>query len=106
PRAIFSLSDAWDDEEDHPMEKLDVLEDRRSPDTLALLQRRDVMDHLLRSLTEKEQYILRLYYEQNLTMREIGELLSLTESRVCQIHSNVMERLRRRFHAVKSSLFA
>ncbi len=106
PRAIFSLSDAWDDEEDHPMEKLDVLEDRRSPDTLALLQRRDVMDHLLRSLTEKEQYILRLYYEQNLTMREIGELLSLTESRVCQIHSNVMERLRRRFQAVKASLFA
>ncbi|HET6202723.1 MAG TPA: FliA/WhiG family RNA polymerase sigma factor [Planctomycetota bacterium] len=106
PRAIFSLSDAWDDEEDHPMEKLDVLEDRKSPDTLALLQRRDVMDHLLRTLTEKEQYILRLYYEQNLTMREIGELLSLTESRVCQIHSNVMERLRRRFLNVKSSLFS
>jgi RNA polymerase sigma factor for flagellar operon FliA len=106
PRAIFSLSDAWDDEEDHPMEKLDVLEDRKGPDALAVLQHRDVMDHLLASLTDKEQYILRLYYEQNLTMREIGELLSLTESRVCQIHSNVMERLRRRFEHAKTSLLA
>lgn len=104
PRAIFSLSDAWDDEEDHPMEKIDVLEDRKGPDPVAQLHRQDVMDRLLSSLTPKEQYILRLYYEQNLTMREIGELLSLTESRVCQIHSNVMERLKRQFEKIRTTL--
>jgi RNA polymerase sigma factor for flagellar operon FliA len=104
PKAIFSLSDAWDEEEDHPMEKIDVLEDHREPDPVGVLQRKDVMDRLLAPLTEKERYILRLYYEQALTMREIGELLSLTESRVCQIISNVTARLRNQFAQTKAAL--
>jgi hypothetical protein len=45
--------DAWDDEEDHPMEKLDVLEDRRSPDTIGLLQRRDVIGELTRPVRQE-----------------------------------------------------
>ena len=49
---------------------------------------------MTRSLTKKERLILVMYYYEGLTMREIGEILELTESRVCQIHSNVMSRLK------------
>ena len=46
------------------------------------------------SLTKKERLIILMYYYEGLTMREIGEIMELTESRVCQIHSNVMARLK------------
>ncbi|TAJ23553.1 MAG: sigma-70 family RNA polymerase sigma factor [Planctomycetota bacterium] len=58
------------------------------------LNRRDLMLFLTKSLSDKERFIISMYYEKGLTMREIGELLALTESRVCQIHSNVMNRLK------------
>ena len=45
-------------------------------------------------LTKKERLIILMYYYEGLTMREIGEIMELTESRVCQIHSNVMARLK------------
>ena len=52
------------------------------------------MKYMTKSLTHKEQFIIEQYYQLGHTMREIGEMLALTESRVCQIHSNVMSRLR------------
>jgi RNA polymerase sigma factor for flagellar operon FliA len=55
-----------------------------------------MMEVLTRSLSEKERRILYMYYIDNLNLREIGEQLSLTESRVCQIHGNVIKRLRDR----------
>ena len=56
--------------------------------------RRDLMMYITRSLTHKERFIIEQYYQVGHTMREIGEMLALTESRVCQIHSNVMARLK------------
>lgn len=47
-------------------------------------------------LPEREQLVLSLYYEQELTLREIGAVLSVSESRVCQIHGQAMLRLRSR----------
>ena len=52
------------------------------------------MDTVTRNLTKKERLIIIMYYYEGLTMREIGEIMQLTESRVCQIHSNVMGRLK------------
>ena len=46
--------------------------------------------------SRKERHILQMYYLEGLTLREIGAMLSITESRVCQIHSNVIKRLRQR----------
>jgi hypothetical protein len=67
-----------------------VLEDRRAVDPIGELNKRDMMHFLTRSLTHKERFIIEQYYQVGHTMREIGEMLALTESRVCQIHSNVM----------------
>lgn len=94
-KTMFSLSDKWEDrDEDSGIEKVDVLEDRKSIDPITELHRRDMLHFLTRSLTHKERFIIEQYYHVGHTMREIGEMLSLTESRVCQIHSNVMGRLK------------
>ena len=94
-KAMYSLSEKWDDGDDgDAVEKLDILEDRTAIDPVNELNRRDLMKYMTKSLTHKEQFIIEQYYQLGHTMREIGEMLALTESRVCQIHSNVMSRLR------------
>lgn len=94
-KAMFSLSEKWDDRDDESaVEKVDVLEDRRAIDPIGELHKRDMMHYLTKSLSHKERFIIEQYYQVGHTMREIGEMLALTESRVCQIHSNVMARLK------------
>lgn len=50
----------------------------------------------INGLPERERLILSLYYEQELNLREIGAVLGITESRVCQVHGQAMVRLRAR----------
>ncbi|MBI5851133.1 MAG: FliA/WhiG family RNA polymerase sigma factor [Planctomycetes bacterium] len=94
-RAMFSLSEKWDDgDDDKDMEKVEILADQKCEDPMQTIHQRDLFEVMTRSLTKKERLILVMYYYEGLTMREIGEILELTESRVCQIHSNVMSRLK------------
>lgn len=94
-KAIFSLSEKWDDgDEEKEMEKVEILADRKSTNPLDTVQQSDALDMITSSLTKKERLIVIMYYYEGLTMREIGEIMELTESRVCQIHSNVMMRLK------------
>jgi RNA polymerase sigma factor for flagellar operon FliA len=46
------------------------------------------------ALPEREKLMMSLYYEQDLNLREIGEVMGVTESRVCQLHSQAVARLR------------
>ncbi|MCC7011376.1 MAG: FliA/WhiG family RNA polymerase sigma factor [Planctomycetes bacterium] len=94
-KTMFSLSERWDDrDDDNPMEKVEIVEDKSAVDPIGELNRRDLMIYITKSLTHKERFIIEQYYQVGHTMREIGEMLALTESRVCQIHSNVMSRLK------------
>jgi len=94
-KTMYSLSERWDDrDDDGSMEKVEIVEDKDAIDPIGELNRRDVMNYITRSLTHKERFIIEQYYQVGHTMREIGEMLGLTESRVCQIHSNVMSRLK------------
>jgi len=94
-KAMFSLSEKWEDhDDDGGTEKLDVLQDHSSTDPFREMNRSDLLHFVTRSLTHKERFIIEQYYQVGHTMREIGEMLALTESRVCQIHSNVMGRLK------------
>ncbi|MFT7484177.1 MAG: RNA polymerase sigma factor for flagellar operon FliA [Candidatus Paceibacteria bacterium] len=94
-KAMFSLSEKWEDhDDDNATEKLDILEDQNACDPFRELNRADLLMFITRSLTHKERFIIEQYYQVGHTMREIGEMLALTESRVCQIHSNVMGRLK------------
>ncbi|MDA0931972.1 MAG: FliA/WhiG family RNA polymerase sigma factor [Planctomycetota bacterium] len=94
-RAMFSLSEKWDDgEDDKDMEKVEILADQKCEDPFQTTHQRDLFEVMTRSLTKKERLIVLMYYHEGLTMREIGEIMELTESRVCQIHSNVVARLK------------
>lgn len=46
------------------------------------------------SLNEKEKLVVSLYYYEELTLKEIGEVLNLTESRICQIHTSILNKLK------------
>lgn len=92
-KTMFSLSEKWEDD-DGSVEKVEVLEDKNAQDPVGEMNRRDLMGFITRALTHKERFIIEQYYQYGHTMREIGEMLALTESRVCQIHSNVMSRLK------------
>ena len=66
----------------------------------AYLAERAEMEHLLRqaidTLPERERTVLHLYYYEELTLREIGEVLGVTESRVSQLHTKAILRLKAR----------
>jgi len=94
-RQITSINERWNEhDDDSSMEKIDVVEDASSVDPIKEMNKRDMLKYITRSLTHKEQFIIEQYYQIGHPMREIGEMLALTESRVCQIHSNVMSRLK------------
>lgn len=103
-KTIFSLSEKWDDgDEEKEMEKIEILADRKSVDPVDTIQQSDALEMITSSLTKKERLIILMYYYEGLTMREIGEIMELTESRVCQIHSNVMARLKAQLERVQGA---
>jgi RNA polymerase sigma factor for flagellar operon FliA len=92
---VVSLTEKWqDNDQDKSVRTIDLLEDRRQDGPIEELQRKDVMEVLSKELTVKERMIVILYYFEELTMREIGLTLDLSESRVCQLHSRIVARLR------------
>lgn len=59
-------------------------------------QFREAMAAAIAALPERERLVLSLYYDQELDLREIGEILEVSESRVCQIHGQAVLRVRAR----------
>lgn len=75
----------------------DILEDVNSENpfaSLKLMETRHVISDSITSLPEKERLVISLYYYEDLNMKEIGGILGITESRVCQIHTKAVMRLR------------
>lgn len=62
-------------------------------------QRRNYLSEAISSLSEREQVVLSLYYDKEMTLKEIGEVLGVSESRVCQIHGESTMRLRGRMES-------
>ena len=101
PKTMFSLSEKLDEsDDDRDMEKVEIIEDKKGCDPVQSLHQQDVLEIITSNLTKKERLIVIMYYYEGLTMREIGDIMSLTESRVCQIHSNVMGRLKTQLDAI------
>ena len=71
-----------------------VLEDRRAEEPWAGLSRQDVFEYVTKDLQPKERMIITLYYYEGLTMKDIGSIFGVTESRVCQIHKRILKQLR------------
>ncbi len=84
--------------------EIDVLEDKRGRNPISEIQKRDLKDVITRGLTRAEKLVLVLYYYEEMTMKEIGATLDLSESRVSQLHSAVLTRLKSQLEAKRREL--
>ncbi len=73
---------------------METVEDKRARDPLFTAQKHELVEYLTKGLSRKERLILLLYYYEELTFKEIGASLGLSESRVSQLHSKLIFRLR------------
>lgn len=74
--------------------EIDVIRDESQTNPVVDIQRRDLKDLITRGLSRAERLIVILYYYEGMTMKEIGATLDLSESRVSQMHSSILERLK------------
>ncbi len=81
--------------------EIDVIKDQRSEDPLLEAQKRDLKNLLTKGLTRAERLIIVLYYYEEMTMKEIGATLDLSESRVSQMHSSIVARLKAQMNTRK-----
>ncbi len=76
------------------LREIDVLEDKKSKNPILEMQKRDLKELIMKGLTRAERLIILLYYYEEMTMKEIGATLDLSESRVSQMHSAIIKRLK------------
>ncbi len=92
---LWTVSDASGDQ----VSLLDTLQDPAALDPAQVMDATDMKDRVadaIARLPEREKLVVALYYYENLTLREIGEVLGVTESRVSQLHTKAVLRLRGR----------
>ena len=95
---LWTVNDAGGDQ----VSLLDTLPDRAAPDPEAVVDQGELRDRIadaIAALPEREKLVIALYYYENLTLREIGEVLGVTESRVSQLHTKAVLRLRSKLAA-------
>jgi RNA polymerase sigma factor for flagellar operon FliA len=102
--SVLALDDLWSFADPEGggggISVLDTIEDPRARDPHAELQTAETRDRIaeaLVSLPERERTVIALYYYEGLTLREIGEVLGVTESRVSQMHTKAVLALRSHF---------
>ena len=92
---LVSLSRKWfETDSNKDVREIDVLEDKRGADPVREIQRKDLKELITKGLSRAERLIIILYYFEEMTMKEIGATLDLSESRVSQMHSSILARLR------------
>ena len=91
----MSLSQKFSDSDsDRDVAEIDIVPDEQSCDPVAEAQKADIKELITHELTRAERLIIVLYYYEQMTMKEIGATLDLSESRVSQMHSAIITRLR------------
>jgi RNA polymerase sigma factor for flagellar operon FliA len=89
PMDVYEIEKSTDSEL-APSERMLVSEDNPSE----IAHRNDLVDVIYASLSQTERFIVMFYYHEDLTMKEIGEVMQVSESRICQLHSEVIEKLK------------
>ncbi|MBU3186044.1 FliA/WhiG family RNA polymerase sigma factor [Clostridium estertheticum] len=104
--SVVSLEDLiFSDDDDMPLSG--TIRDNRSPSPEGALEQKEQVEYLalgLDSVKEKDKLVLTLYYFEGLTLKEIGNILSVSESRVCQLHSRALINLRKALVKLKYDL--
>lgn len=92
---VVSMHRKWyETDSNKDVREIDVLKDTRQVNPLTAVQKRDLKDMITKGLTRAERLIIILYYYEEMTMKEIGVTLDLSESRVSQMHSSILARLK------------
>jgi RNA polymerase sigma factor for flagellar operon FliA len=95
PVGIVSLNRKWfETDSSKDVREIDVVKDTRQENPVQKLQRDDLKLLLTKGLSRAERLIIILYYYEEMTMKEIGVTLDLSESRVSQMHSSILARLK------------
>ena len=95
---MMSLDDYLPDEDSQDTRKGELTNDRTVPTPDVVAQARERVDRIaeaIHKLPEQQQKVLHLYYYEELTLKEVGLVLEVSESRVCQVHSAAMKALRK-----------
>jgi len=102
--SVVALEELWSigSEKDEKVSLLDTIEDTTSKDPYEFLENSEVKKMLaeaIENLPYREKTVIALYYYEGLTLREIGDILGVTESRVSQLHTKAVLRLRGRLRS-------
>lgn len=82
---------------DGSVEIIDTIEDKKSERPEEAVEKKDAkreLEYALKKLPERERMLLVFYYHENMTLKEIGEAINVSESRVCQLHAQAIMKLR------------
>ena len=90
---IISFEDMVEEDSDGFLERYTVDEAQNPLQILEEAATKTMLAQAITTLPEREKLMMALYYEQDLNLREIGEVMGVTESRVCQLHSQAIARL-------------
>ena len=92
---LVSLNTKYGDGDgEKDIREIDVIKDKKSRSPLVEAQKRDLKNVITKGLTSAEQLIIVLYYYEEMNMKDIGKTLGLSESRVSQMHSSIIARLK------------
>ncbi len=106
--SILSLSDVWYTGDDN--DKVSIADSIESPQSLnpdIIVEKSEIRQVIIKAigeLPEKEKKVLVLYYYEDLTLKEIGQVLEVTESRVSQLHTKAIVRLRAKLTNIKKGI--
>ncbi len=104
--SVLALDELWGtNSQDDRLSLIDSIEDESSPDPASLFEFEEMkvlLGESIGRLPEREKEVITLYYYQGLTLREIGDILGVSESRVSQLHTKAILRLKTRMRAAQS----